>query len=380
MKLAASHSVMPFLNRSMHILSPGKSNFLNFLRWTAALVVVLGHADMYLGQFGGGDPRRWASFGYMGAHSHAAVMIFFVLSGYVVAYAAGKKNESGNYGFRDYFLDRWSRIYSVLLIAIAFTLVIDFVGRSLSPVYLNPGFMPQSGFVVRVLANIFALQGIQGHRIQLGSNPALWSIGYEFIFYLLYGMLFFRGQLFSRRWVAPLIFTIVLVVIGWKMAVYFGVWLLGVLAYRASRTSVFATFKVGPWLLLLILVVANHLIVFANVLGLAEISQDILFACVVAALLAVDIKYESKPSQWQFSVNAYMADFSYSLYAFHMPLIFFLCSLLFTGFFQHVPRLWPGIMLTVVCLVSGRFFFVVGESRRSSYRRVGDHALARVGL
>ena len=167
---------MSYIDRSSHILSPGKSDFLNLVRWAAALVVVLGHADMYLGQFGG-NPERWTSFGYLGAHSHAAVMVFFVLSGYVVAYATGKKTESGGYGFRAYFLDRWSRIYSVLLVAIAFTLVIDFVGRSLSPIYHDPSFMPQSGFALRLFANIFALQGIQGHRIQLGSNPALWSVG-----------------------------------------------------------------------------------------------------------------------------------------------------------------------------------------------------------
>lgn len=370
---------MSYLDRSIHILSPAKSDFLNLVRWAAALVVVLGHADMYLGQFGG-STERWASFGYLGAHSHAAVMIFFVLSGYVVAYATGKKAEGENYGFRAYFLDRWSRIYSVLLLAIAFTLAIDFVGRSVSSAYHDPTFLPQSGFALRLFANVFALQGVQGHRIQLGSNPALWSIGYEFIFYLLFGVLFFRRQLSRRRWTAPLIFTIALAVIGWKMAVYFSVWLLGVLAYRASRASAFATFKVSPWLLLLILAGANHLIVFANVFGLAEILQDILFACVVAVLLAVEVKYESKPSQWRISVNAYMADFSYSLYAFHMPLIFFLCSLFFTGFFQQMPRLLPGILLAVACLVVGRIFFVVGESRRASYRRVGDRALARWGL
>jgi peptidoglycan/LPS O-acetylase OafA/YrhL len=74
---------MSYNENSIHVLSPGKSDFLNLVRWTAALVVVLGHADMYLGQFSG-NPERWTSFGYLGAHSHTAVMIFFVLSGYVV--------------------------------------------------------------------------------------------------------------------------------------------------------------------------------------------------------------------------------------------------------------------------------------------------------
>jgi len=265
----------------------------------------------------------------------------------------------------------------VLLLAIAFTLLIDFVGGILTPIYQDSSFIPQGDFALRLFANIFALQGIQGHRIQLGSNPALWSIGYEFIFYLLYGLLFFNRQMFCRRWVIPLIFTIVLLVIGWKMTVYFGVWLMGVLAYRVTSTSPLAGFKISPWLLLSILIVSNHLINYTNSLGLPEILQDILFAGVVAALLVVDLP---SPPHWRTRINSYLAEFSYSLYAFHMPLIFFLCSLFFTTFFQYMPRFLPGILLVFACLVVGRIFFIIGESRRASFRQIGDRALTRLTL
>lgn len=343
------------------------------------MVVVLGHADMYLGQFGG-DAKKWASFGYLGGHSHAAVIIFFVLSGYVVSYANEKKNESGSYGFKAYFLDRWSRIYSVLIVAIALTLAIDYVGRQLSQFYFDPSFIPQNDFALRLFSNIFALQGIQGYRIQLGSNPALWSIGYEFIFYLLYGLLFFRKQLFHSRWISPSVFAIALAVIGWKMTVYFGVWMMGVLAYRLSYSSHLAKIKINKRWLLLIIISVNHLLVFDNFFMLSEILQDTIFAGVFAALLTFEVEQDSKSTQWKSAVNTYMADFSYSLYAFHMPLIFFFCSLFFHDSFQYMPRFLPGVLLTVMCLVMGRFFFVLAESRRKFLRRIGDRLLVRVGL
>jgi peptidoglycan/LPS O-acetylase OafA/YrhL len=368
---------MSYVDKSIHIISPGKSDFLNFVRFAAAMLVVFGHADMYLGQFGG-NPEKWTSFGYLGAHSHSAVMVFFVLSGYVVAYATAKKVEAGSYGFREYFLDRWSRIYSVLLFAIVFTLVIDFIGGSLSPKYRDPSLIPQTDFALRLISNIFALNGIQGHRIQLGSNPALWSIGYEFIFYLMYGLLFFKRQLFRQSWLANLIFTLALRVIGWKMTVYFGVWLMGVWAYRVSRASPIACFKISPWILLFTLIVANHIINFSNVLGLTEIFQDILFAVVIAALLVADCPPPTL--NWRTTINAYLAEFSYSLYAFHMPLIFFLCSLFFTEFFQHMPRFFPGVLLVLASLVLGRIFFILGESRRTSFRRIGDRALTKLAI
>jgi hypothetical protein len=98
---------------------------------------------------------------------------WFFLSGHVVPYAAGKKPEDSSYSFGESFLDRWSRIYSVLLIASGFTLFIGFVGHCLSPEYFNGYFLPQDRQGPRLSMNFFALQGVQGYRIQLGSNPAL---------------------------------------------------------------------------------------------------------------------------------------------------------------------------------------------------------------
>ena len=63
-----------------------------------------------------------------------------------------------------------------------------------------------------------------------------------------------------------------------------------------------------------------------------------------------------------------------------MPVIFFLCSLLFLDFFQHISRLWPGVILVLACVVVGRIFFKLGESRRAFYRRIADLALVRFGL
>lgn len=366
---------MLYFDKSNDFLSPGKSNFLNLIRWAAALLVVLGHSDMYLQKFCG-NLAQCDSFGYLGAHSHAAVMVFFVLSGYVVAYATGKKSQDASYNFREYFLDRWSRIYSVLLIAIAFTLLIDFIGRSLSPIYFNPDFLPQDRQTLRLLVNVFALQGVQGYRVQLGSNPALWSVGYEFCFYLLYGLIFFRKTLFSRQWVVPLIFVAAAAAIGWKMVLYFGVWLLGVLAYRFSRSSSLGFLKVSNFVTIILLIVANHFINFTNIFHLPETYQDILFAIVVAVLLVLDAPSSSSLST---KINTYLADFSYSLYAFHMPVIFFLCSLFFMNF-KNIPHLWPGVILVLACVVVSRIFFKLGESRRASYRRIADLALVRFGL
>jgi hypothetical protein len=63
-----------------------------------------------------------------------------------------------------------------------------------------------------------------------------------------------------------------------------------------------------------------------------------------------------------------------------MPLIFFSLQSFFGEFFKHMPLFLPGMLLALSCLVAGRFFFVLAESRRASYRQFGDHSLERFGL
>lgn len=367
-------------SRPIRALSPGKSDFLNLVRWLAALVVVMGHVDMYLGLFGGGNMERWAAFGYLGVHAHAAVIVFFVLSGYVVAYATERKSDRGNYGFRDYFLDRWSRIYSVLLAAIGFTLVIDFIGSTISPAYLNPALIPQEDFMLRLIANLIGVQGIWGYRIQLGSNPALWSVGYEFIYYLLFGMLYFRRRLFRCTWIAPLVVVAVLGLVGWKMAAYFGVWLAGVAAYHVSRSRRIARRPVSAWLVLAALFLANHLLVFSSPLGASEILRDLVFAVVIAALLSLEVKQVPPFIPQGSRVNAYMADFSYSIYAFHTPIIFFLCSLCFDTWFKTLPLIVSGLILVAASVLAARMLFHITEARRMSFRRIADGLMRRAGI
>lgn len=366
--------------RTTYELSPDKSDFLNFVRWMAALIVVMGHADMYLGLFGNGNPAHRSAFGYFGVHAHAAVIVFFVLSGYVVAYATERKCSLGNYGFRDYFLDRWSRIYSVLLAAIGFTLALDYIGSMLSTAYANQAFIPQDGFALRLIANLLGIQGIWGYRIQLGSNPALWSVGYEFIYYLLFGTLYFRAQLFRHIWVGWPIVAAVLGLVGWKMAVYFCVWLAGVVAYHVSRSRVVTLRPISAWLVIAMLLVANHLLVYSNYLNVNEVLRDLAFAVVIAVLLSFEIKQIPPFIPHGARINSYMADFSYSIYAFHAPIIFFLCSLLYESRFRTLPPLISGFILLTVSVLAARILFHITEARRITFRQVADRLMIRIGL
>src|SRR5712671_3594240 len=79
------------------------STYLDLLRLTAAMAVFVSHLSWV--RISGGF--LW-QFQFLG---HDAVMVFFVLSGFVIQYAAATKEKS----LFDYQVARFARLYSVVI-------------------------------------------------------------------------------------------------------------------------------------------------------------------------------------------------------------------------------------------------------------------------
>lgn len=92
------------------------SVYLDLIRCCAAGVVFLGHIGTQ--NLGGG------LFWQFSAYGAAAVVLFFVLSGYVIADASARRPTTG----RVYATARAARLYSVVVPALALTAGLDWVG------------------------------------------------------------------------------------------------------------------------------------------------------------------------------------------------------------------------------------------------------------
>lgn len=363
----------------MLAISPGRSDFLNFVRWASAGLVLVGHAEMISQMLlGTGIDRSGTVFSYLSAHAHIAVMFFFVLSGYLIGYAVHRNEErAAGYGFRAYFLDRWSRIYSVLIVAILLTLILDSIGRAFSANYLLAQYIPQDGFWVRLLINLLSLQGLLGHRVQFGSNPALWSIGYEFCYYMVFGLIHFRPWLFRRRAVFVATIVVIALLAGLHMTAYFAIWLLGYGAFHLHHVRGFRLDRRLILPLAVAIAIANHYLAFHNVFQVPEFFADAIIALLFAAMLLCDMS-EAKSA---FSaINAYLADFSYSIYAYHMPIIYFWYSMLPQSLHSSLSAVQSGLLVSLLCVVAARLLCHVSESRRSWYRAMAARALERAAV
>src|SRR3954463_4446455 len=100
------------------------SAFLDLTRILAASAVFLGHLSSP--QLGG---EMLSVFGH---ERHSAVIVFFVLSGFVIAWAAERDGS-----VREYIINRATRIYSVALPALALTWAIDDFLIQYHPEFVN---------------------------------------------------------------------------------------------------------------------------------------------------------------------------------------------------------------------------------------------------
>ncbi len=100
-------------------MSPAFSLYLDLVRFVAACLVYLYHSN-----------QRWLVGDVLPAsdYGHSSVVVFFVLSGYVIAYITATKERD----WVSYAASRIARIYSVAVPAIVLTLALDAAGRARS--------------------------------------------------------------------------------------------------------------------------------------------------------------------------------------------------------------------------------------------------------
>lgn len=216
------------------------SIYLDLVRFLAAMVVFLGHASGMLWTAG----FLWE----LGPYGDTCVVVFFVLSGFVIAYVTDVKERT----WQLYFTSRAARLWSVVVPALLLTFVIDWAGVRLAPeLYFGQPWFAADHAGLRYLASLFMLQDIWRLKLVPGVNAPFWSLSYEAIYYLLFGIIFFvRTRI---KWLA---FGAVLLLGGPVIGALFPLWGLGFFAYRFCKRTTLPTilcgvFAVGGLLLLL---------------------------------------------------------------------------------------------------------------------------------
>lgn len=158
------------------------------IRGVAALLVVLYHM-----QFGRAEYFPWESATTFFKRGYLWVDLFFILSGFVISYSA-RLDERAPYGWRqkrDFWFQRFARIYPLHLFALLLLLVVRLSQSALKSQFGTQ--TPQSGShgpgtIAGFFEQLFLLNG-PGITGRIEWNIPSWSISTEMIAYLLFPFL-----------------------------------------------------------------------------------------------------------------------------------------------------------------------------------------------
>lgn len=357
------------------------SVWLDVMRGLAALVVFIGHARVVLigsivtaagiaaapGRMVGQGTAAPARVAEVTSFGHEAVIVFFVMSGFLVGGGAARAWRSGKWSAESYAIARLSRLWTVLVPVLALTFVLDHLGFALAgphSIYMGP---PGQEMVFpnqharmglgTLIGNLVFVQKIL--TTPYGSNSPLWSLSYEFWFYVAFPFLMLacvRPTSGVERLVCLAALAGIAVFVGPAITLYFGFWLIGVIVELAPR-----------WIPPRIAPIVAGVGSFAFVVLLAYLYKAKLplersdaIESVACGLLCHAIVHLRDPvARGRFaSAAGGLAGMSYTLYLVHAPVIAFVANLL-----MPVWQPWPvnaGGALRFAAVCAGVFAFAYG--------------------
>lgn len=302
-------------------VTPAMSILLDAVRGGAAIVVLLGHM-VQTGIYTGSYP-----FGPLAQHN--AVVVFFVLSGLVIAHSVADHRGT----LRDYAIARATRILPVSLFALGFGTAIYAIVTAfdLEPALQLAPYDRLSPATV-LLPAAFLSESWQG--VGPVWNPPYWSLAYEVWFYALFGAAYW---LEGRRRVAWL--AVLGLVAGWRILLMLPIWLMGAALARyagdwqPTRTKALQLALAGV-IALFVASDLGHVASLAMYVVHAQVDYplknsnyfltDYLFGAGIALLFVAARPFaeagharlhaQRGPIRW-------LAGFSFSLYILHWPML-----------------------------------------------------------
>lgn len=335
---------------------------LDLLRTTAALLVLAGHCRILLFRdyptlVNPSCPLRVLYF--LTGLGKTSVMVFFVLSGYLVTSSTLRSIACGRWSLGPYLNQRITRLMVVLFPALVLCWFWDTLGFHLFPhgfydgsIYTNAisGQLAQRRGLWTFLQNCVFLQGITSKTY--GSNDPLWSLSYEFWYYIFLIPVVNAYRLKSLRSVVSSVglLSVGFWFVGPQIGSYFIIWCLGAaVAFVVHHWPKHLSDKAEAWAAVLLGVV----ICLVRFRFLAEgFFGDVTIATASAFFIYTSIN-SARTCRSNLMTRAVQnaAGWSYSLYLFHMPFLIFLSSVFLRGrqWYPDAPHLvWSFLVMSSV--------------------------------
>lgn len=361
------------------------------VRGLAALLVMLGHSrDLFFLPLTEAPqlaavPVNGTGLQVLPPHitiGNEMVVVFFVLSGYLVGGSVLHKLAEHRWSWQDYLLKRLTRLWVVLIPALVFGLAVDILGLHLfgGPHSIYSGPEAQhivSSTVAKAISpgvffgNIFFVQGI--YTRLAGTNDSLWSLAYEFWYYIWFPALLLpfaswlpRGQ----RAIAIMVLLVTAVLLGPALAVLFPIWIAGALLAKLRWKLPQRASILTASMLSLGFPVAG---VVLRRLPLSLWKAEYLIAAYFVVLLWVLLQQDWPAPRGAYrTVAGALSRLSYTLYAVHLPVIVFLTAVVNRDW-HRLPRSPANVLLylavNMVTMAIAYLFYLAFEKNTERVRK-----------
>jgi peptidoglycan/LPS O-acetylase OafA/YrhL len=344
-------------------IKPEISIVLDLFRGVSAQLVVIGHLLSFF---------TWQQKYHIPTIQNFAVLVFFVLSGFLIVQTSFLKGEE--YGLKNYLIDRFSRIFFTFIPALVLIFVVDILIQQYGE------YSPKYKFDVQnFVANIFQLQSypfIRKLNIEaFGSGRPLWTVAIEWWLYVGFGfsyyILYLKQKLnFGQLFLFLICLPVLLFYIqnrGQGLTIY---WVLGLLLAVAYNHE-YKQFNPKLFTMLILLLVAGiaYRTVFCHKmydLGIALFFTLIIFL------------FFNAPNSYKIAINStkmaglskILASYSYSLYLVHYSLIELLLV-----FFKN-KSLINFISIVLIVNIVSYLFYLFFEKKYYSLRNIIKNKLS----
>jgi peptidoglycan/LPS O-acetylase OafA/YrhL len=300
--------------------------YMDAFRGLLALAVAFGHAwVLFIRDYvPTGSIAVRLLYGLAG-FAHAAVIMFFVLSGYWITRSVLSRVERG-WSWSGYLVDRLGRMLAVLVPALLVGGLLDAVGvwALRSPTHLGV----TDAWVLRkdvaadlslatLAGNLVFLQGILVGTF--GANGPLWSVAAEFWFYLWFPALLLLLRHGRPSWALA---SLGLLPFAPALGFYFLVWLCGSAVFLLQRRFERGTGMSRPVRMSVLGVAGAVLLAALAGARLSDAARDdaVLAIAFAAFLLALILARPAFASGMR-HLAGFGAQASFSLYALHFPVV-----------------------------------------------------------
>lgn len=307
--------------------SKGKIHFpgLNGIRAIAALIVIFFHVNSHIGLFGLQPIQYFVDRAEM---SRIAVVLFLVLSGYLITYLLlEEKSTYGGIELRKFYVRRilriWPLFYLIILVALII-LLSGFHEKSISE------SLKIIGLYSVFLSNFAMLNGLA-----LLTIAPLWSVGVEEQFYIFWPILINKSKnIYRSLWfflIAYVCFKLIfskiikieIIANGLDLFAFDSLAVGGIVAYLYFTHNKILKWLYNPgiealsWLFFLLSLVIGRI----HIIGFLD--KDIY--AVAFAIIILNVSTNNKPIiSLENRLFNFIGRISYGVYLYHMTLVYFL--------------------------------------------------------